>query len=60
MMKKFYFLKKTREIIADYLFNKKVRNKQYKVLGVTLIIAYLSCNNKAIQFHEKNGLYQKI
>ena len=30
------------------------------VTHCTLIIAYLSCNNKAIQIHEKNGLYQKI
>ena len=36
---------KTREIAAAYSYNKKIRNNQCKLLGVTLIIAYLSCNN---------------
>ena len=52
MMKKLHS-EKTREIVAASLFNKKVRNNQCKLLGVTLIIAYLSYNNKEDQFHEK-------
>ena len=46
-------MKKYHEIAAASLFNKKVRNNKCKVLGVTLIIAYLSCNNKTGKFHEK-------
>ena len=43
---------KIREIVAASLFDKKVRNNQCKLLRVTLIIAYLSFNNKEDQFHE--------
>ena len=52
MMKKLHS-EKTREIAAASLLNKKVRDNQCKLLGFTLIIAYLSCNNKTGQFHEK-------
>ena len=51
---------KIREIVAASLFNKKVHNNQFKLLGVTLIIAYLSFNNKEDHFTLENELRSVI
>ena len=51
---------KNREIVAASLFSKKVRNNQFKLLGVTLIIAYLSFNNKEDHFTLENELRSVI
>ena len=52
MIRKYVF-EKTCETNLAHSYNKKVRNNQCKLLGVTLIIAYLSFHNKAGEFHEK-------
>ena len=52
--------KKTHEIDLVHSYNKKVRNNQCKLLGVTLVIAYLSFCNKGGEFHEINFLHRKM
>ena len=48
---------KTREIAAAYSYNKKVRNNQCKLLGVTLIIAYLYFNNNFTKKYLHRKMY---